>query len=131
MVGICVTRPSQGPHVVQHGEHTSGALWYSKVRPAEVAEVVDGAGDTGLDLGKGRGGDRGREDRASELHSIVQSPIYFSNKSLTLHIPVHPPKTAHCPTHCPTHCYGRLATFLLSITVEPANQPLFMTTCIN
>ena len=48
--GIWVTRPSQGPHVVQHGEHTGGALWYSKVWPAEVAEVVDGAGNTGLAL---------------------------------------------------------------------------------
>ena len=61
--------------MVQHGEHTGGALWYSEVRPAEVAEVVNGAGDTGLDLGRGRGRDRGREDRAHVLYSIVQSPI--------------------------------------------------------
>ena len=39
--------------MVQHGEYTSGALWYSKVQPAEVAEVVDGAGDTDLALSKG------------------------------------------------------------------------------
>ena len=39
--------------MVQHGEHTGGALWYSKVRPAEVAEVVDGAGDTDFALGRG------------------------------------------------------------------------------
>ena len=51
--GIWVTPPSQGPHVVQHGEYTGGALWYSKVRPAEVAQVVDGVGDTDLALGRG------------------------------------------------------------------------------
>ena len=39
--------------MVQHGEYTGGALWYSKVRPAEVAEVVDGAGDISLALGRG------------------------------------------------------------------------------
>ena len=39
--------------MVQHGEHTGGALWYSKVRPAEVAEVVHGVGDTDFALGRG------------------------------------------------------------------------------
>ena len=40
--------------MVQHGEHTGGALWYSKVRPAEVPEVVHGVGDTDFALGRGR-----------------------------------------------------------------------------
>ena len=90
--------------MVQHGEYTGGALWYSKVRPAEVAEVMDGAGDTGLALGRGGAvtvGGRTGLMYCTTLPNIAQSLIYFSNKSLALHIPVHPPKTAYCPTHCP------------------------------
>ena len=47
---VGVTRPLQGPHVLQHGEHASGAIGHSKVRPAEVVEVLHSAGGADLAL---------------------------------------------------------------------------------
>ena len=47
---VRVNRPAQGPHVLQHGEHASGAIGHSKVRPAEVVEVLHSAGGADLAL---------------------------------------------------------------------------------
>ena len=45
-----VNRPLQGPHVLQHGKHASRAIGHSKVRPAEVVEVLHSAGGADLAL---------------------------------------------------------------------------------
>ena len=85
--------------MVQHGEYTGGALWYSKVRPAEVAEVVDGVGDTDLALGRGGAVIVGGIRPCVMQSWQVQSSTHSGSNTLqcTLYM------TIFYPTHCPTH----------------------------
>ena len=118
---VWVTRPTNGPHVVQHGEHSSGTVGYSKVRPADVVEVLNSTCDISLALCGGEGrpvkgeevegrahqgkgkvyGERGRDtgmmggghtSRACMPHVRKYGPITLPHYKEYLYMPSH----CHC-----------------------------------